>query len=323
MKTLLLFLITALLSSAQLQAQILDNIWELTELNDPNETDSYPWISDDGLRLYFTSDDGFGNNLFYSSRPDLNTDFEPRQLVDSALFSESFSFWFTDDELNVYYSANSLNVGLLHSTRTSTTSAFGASTEINLVGGNVPFLGGPSFTPGGEELYFYNSLGLVKYEYTNDSTYTYVSDISPPTGYDGGVAQLSKNGLELYWAIDPVGTDSSYIYKYDRTAIGDDFLNSVLLNAQINAPVLINNQPSYATAANVLVWVRNDEFSWDGNQLFLAQSSIASVDELSPEPKELVKIVDLLGRETSYVPGVVLIYVYSDGSTVKRFTMKE
>ncbi len=43
-----------------------------------------------------------------------------------------------------------------------------------------------------------------------------------------------------------------------------------------------------------------------------------SIDELFPENKELVKIVDLLGRETKFVPNVPLIYIYSDGSAERK-----
>jgi uncharacterized protein (TIGR02145 family) len=41
--------------------------------------------------------------------------------------------------------------------------------------------------------------------------------------------------------------------------------------------------------------------------------------ELTPVKKELLKIVDLLGRETEFKPNTVLIYVYSDGSTERIF----
>jgi hypothetical protein len=43
-----------------------------------------------------------------------------------------------------------------------------------------------------------------------------------------------------------------------------------------------------------------------------------SIDELLPGDKELVKIVDILGRETKFVPNVPLIYIYSDGSTERK-----
>ena len=44
------------------------------------------------------------------------------------------------------------------------------------------------------------------------------------------------------------------------------------------------------------------------------------LNTLSNQEKELVKIVDQLGRETAFKPNTTLIYVYSDGSTEKVFT---
>lgn len=42
---------------------------------------------------------------------------------------------------------------------------------------------------------------------------------------------------------------------------------------------------------------------------------VTSIQELPSTPKEVVKIVDLLGRETNYTPNTVLIYIYSDGTS--------
>lgn len=45
-----------------------------------------------------------------------------------------------------------------------------------------------------------------------------------------------------------------------------------------------------------------------------------SVDEYTLDKnRELIKIVDLMGRETNEKPNTVLIYVYSDGSTEKKY----
>lgn len=46
------------------------------------------------------------------------------------------------------------------------------------------------------------------------------------------------------------------------------------------------------------------------------------IEENVSSEKKLVKIVDQLGRETSYKPNTALIYVYSDGSTKKVFTIE-
>jgi endonuclease I len=47
--------------------------------------------------------------------------------------------------------------------------------------------------------------------------------------------------------------------------------------------------------------------------------SVANLkDEISKEEVELVKVVNLLGQEVKIQPGVMQLYVYSDGSVVKR-----
>ena len=46
------------------------------------------------------------------------------------------------------------------------------------------------------------------------------------------------------------------------------------------------------------------------------------INETVAKEKVLVKIVDQLGREIDYKPNTTLIYVYSDGSTQKVFTIE-
>ena len=60
-------------------------------------------------------------------------------------------------------------------------------------------------------------------------------------------------------------------------------------------------------------------FSEDCNNLC---STILDVEEISSTPKELIKIVNLMGRETECKPNTVLIYMYSDGTTEKVFKVE-
>jgi hypothetical protein len=48
-----------------------------------------------------------------------------------------------------------------------------------------------------------------------------------------------------------------------------------------------------------------------------------SLDELTPIDAELVKITDLMGRETPFKPNTSLIYIYSDGTIVRVFKIEE
>lgn len=47
------------------------------------------------------------------------------------------------------------------------------------------------------------------------------------------------------------------------------------------------------------------------------------IDEITIGSKELVRIVDVLGRETTLKPNIPLIYIYSDGSTERVMNLEE
>jgi len=49
---------------------------------------------------------------------------------------------------------------------------------------------------------------------------------------------------------------------------------------------------------------------------------VLAVDDFSLQKKELVKIVDILGRETTFKNNHILFYIYSDGSTERKYISK-
>ncbi len=65
---------------------------------------------------------------------------------------------------------------------------------------------------------------------------------------------------------------------------------------------------------NELIYSNTAQWGECGNYYW-----IAGVEELSPMERELIKIVDLMGRETKAKPNTPLIYIYSDGSTEKMY----
>lgn len=317
MKRQLLFLL--FFFSINSYAQILDDVWELDELNVSTEADSYPYLTNDGLRLYYTNSEGGTNNLYFTSRPDLDTDFEPKQLLDNTVFSGVTSCWFTEDELTVYFSSGN---DLYRSERATLSSPFSPSVQITLTGPLNSFIGSVTLTPSGDELYLYTVTNLSRYTFTSANTYTFDSNVDIPLGFEPGGAQLSKDGLELYWTLLPAGMDSSYLFKADRASLGDDFVSPVKMNSFINTGSLHNSQASYASLSNVLVWVRNDNNLWDGNDLYIAQSGSTGINELDNSQKELVKIVDFMGREISFKTNTPMIYIYSDGSTERVYKLE-
>jgi len=58
---------------------------------------------------------------------------------------------------------------------------------------------------------------------------------------------------------------------------------------------------------------------WDNNQwIALKTSNPTSINEIGNIDKKLVKVVDLLGRETEIEINKVLFYIYDDGSVDKK-----
>ena len=70
-------------------------------------------------------------------------------------------------------------------------------------------------------------------------------------------------------------------------------------------------------------WTNIDAQMYFSSYCNNACSSVVGINELSNTPKQLLKIVDLMGRETIYKPNTVLIYVFDDGSAEKVFKMEE
>jgi len=53
-----------------------------------------------------------------------------------------------------------------------------------------------------------------------------------------------------------------------------------------------------------------------------ACSNTSSISELNKTPKQLIKIIDILGREIPFKPNTPLVYVYDDGTVERKVVLK-
>ena len=143
-------------------------------------------------------------------------------------------------------------------------------------------------------------------------------------------------------------TDQLGNILHQDTIVNDDFCNfshSWSLTDTINVTVHFVND-----SANLDAWYTNQGLPLNGNsinclftdQLYWStgastpwgswtfihgnpgvdQNVVLTVGDFSYQKKKLVKIVDILGRETSFKNNHILIYIYSDGSTEKKYINK-
>ena len=175
---------------------------------------------------------------------------------------------------------------------------------------------------------------------TNFDTEIQVSEATAFTGtincYSQNISDLT--GIEAF-------TDLTVLYCYDNQLTSLDVSQNTALTGLFcdgNQLTCLNvkngNNTNFsvfdATANPNLTCIEVDGVAWsNANWLDIdAQMSFSTscanpcaigINELSNSPKQLLKIVDLMGRETPYKPNTVLIYVFDDGSTERVFKMEE
>jgi hypothetical protein len=121
----------------------------------------------------------------------------------------------------------------------------------------------------------------------------------------GDTAYMTINGLInsgldsilcVWYVIDTTGTYQTYMVNYpmiDSTGCYNFQLVVYCYNKSMNYKTMVINQNEYL--------------------------GFAGINELTLNNRELIRVVDMLGRETKLEPNRPLIYVYSDGSKKIRY----
>lgn len=256
-----------------------DTIRALTEIN-TEFADAYPYISPDGLRLYFSQ--GQTSDLYYVSRNSIYELFSNKELLSYNFPYGSFSCWLTNDELEIFYTSF-LGGSIDYSTRSSISDPFSDPVSINLIGIIEDFISGPSLTPDKQELYLFNSTGnstyILKFIESGSLTYTLLDTLDIPSGLNPGPGQLSKDGLKFFVNLCN-DSDTAKLYQFSRNDLNSTFDNPTVLDNNINNPDYFRQiQPSISADENILVWVRNNNGEWDGNDLYIAYGLSTSISK--------------------------------------------
>ncbi|MCA0448072.1 MAG: T9SS type A sorting domain-containing protein [Bacteroidetes bacterium] len=148
-----------------------DMIRPLSELNTPNAGEGYPWISPDGLRLYFSKGMGSKNDLFVSKRQSTNGTFESPSMLDIPLSANrKFAGWLGNDEQELYFTTGTWGDSIMYSIRTNQSdTSFSTPTFLPSLS-QFGFVSGVSLA--GEELYLYNARSqpvILKFQHTATS----------------------------------------------------------------------------------------------------------------------------------------------------------
>lgn len=268
------------------QTEFQDCIWEdvrpLDEIN-TSSADAYPWISPDGLRLYFTQRQGNEDFFMMASRTSIdslfgNIDFLP---VTQILDYSARSCWLTNDELEIFYSVSlSNNSQLYHAVRDSVGAAFSSPTLVQLSGIELDFYAGQSLTQDKSQLFLYANAGtknvyIFNETETNNYSFSHALNFSPAL-----YGQLTKNDLGYY-----VASGGNDLYSSYRNSVDSTFSSFAPLVGQINSSN-IEGQPTFSENEDIMVFIRaNDDF-WTENDLYIAHGQCIPTNIEHTDPYE-------------------------------------
>jgi hypothetical protein len=271
--------------ASAMSINLYDSIRTLSEINNPTNADAYPWISPDGLRLYYTS--GLNSNqVMYTQRPNAASYFVTPTIVPISISSPS-SYWFSADELDVYICTTN---ELYFAHRSSVSSSFNTPVLINLTGATFSFVKEASLNATQDVLFiclFSSSSSIAEFSRTSATSFSFVRNLPIPAGYITSPGQISKDALTIFYGGKNTLGKSS-IFQLTRPTVADTFAISTFQQVQgINdTTILSNGQASMSDNLHYVAFVRNDAPTWAANDLFIGHNgAVTSIFE--PVGKEM------------------------------------
>jgi Secretion system C-terminal sorting domain/WD40-like Beta Propeller Repeat len=300
-------------------------------INTPNNCDAYPYLSDDGLRLYFTSERGGGfGRLYYCSRSSINENFDKPKPLSQSLSDGFYAATFTVDELTIFASKDG---DIYTAKRNSLTDEFKNPAIIKGLAEGRKFA--PSISADGNELIVILDISekdiAVHYRKNASGNFTEVDRFGAPGKTELDPGQFSKDGLSFYASYDVKNMDEKTkkvdldrkvqqkIIRFTRRSLADNFTTIEEVPDELNFQML-NHQPTMNKEETIFVVVNSEEDSWGKNELRLVNlnkedivdSAVALYDcalDIEKIPEDQLILVDT----TSFVCGeekIEIVYEY-------------
>ena len=240
-------------------------------LNDPSATDCFPFITADGLNIYFASGRNGGHaSIFYSKRKNTESYFEAPVLLGDQFDKEFDSPSLTADGLTIYV-MNRTNDKLLKATRKNKAAGFGALTEVKIAKKDKFYA--PCISSTGKQLVitdddsevleFYElsakKIFELKYIYTGMKDEDIIK-----------IGRFADDGLSLYATKTSEGENSTEekIVVLKRKTLTDKFTAYKELLDE-NGKVIINTHAAVCKKGSLLACTNNIGDSWNDNNIKL------------------------------------------------------
>jgi hypothetical protein len=240
----------------------------LTKLvNKPGVADAYPFLSGDGLRLYFTSNrEGGHGRFFLSTTKNTMEPFGEAVVLSKNLTDGYYAGSLTADELTLCM----VKSGKMYiSKRMSKDGEFGE--PVPLKGINEKYHFGPAISPDGNEIIVMltgNRNKFVKiYKKVRETEYRETGELPIPGTDEPGPGQFSKDGLSYYFSFENVKKEVT-IWRYTRRSTNDRFVDLEELPVQINA-LQRNFHPTVSADASIIMHTTSQNDLWEEDDIVL------------------------------------------------------
>ncbi len=240
-----------------------------TTLNDPDAADCFPFITADGLTIYFASGRNGGHaSIFYSTRKNTESHFEVPVLLGNQFDKEFDSPSLTADGLIIYV-MNKTDDKLLNATRKNIAEPFGTLKEVKIARKEKIYA--PCISPDGKQLVItdYDNEVLEFYELSANNIFelNYIhTDIK-----EGDVIKIGRfgdDGLSLYATKVSEGENATQekIVVLERKTLTDKFTTyKELPDEKGNA--IINTHAAVCKNGSILACTNNTGDSWAANNI--------------------------------------------------------
>jgi hypothetical protein len=252
-----------------------DTVRELTEINTPY-ADAHPWISPDGLRLYYTSD-FYINQLVVTERADINSYFGTPTILPIPN-NWGVSYWLSADELDLYF-ADGWYDNLWYSHRNATDLPFSTPWPLDLIGiGEPDYISAQSLNSEQTELFVHiyegDSSKILQFSILDWLLFHYERTLPAPPGFSLIGGQLSRDDLTYFTgAKDTAGKYN--LYQMTRATPSDTFdISTFQLIDGINDTSVFNVFPSMSDNLEWVAFNRAPTGNWEDIDLYLAHDGI-------------------------------------------------
>jgi hypothetical protein len=270
---------------------------ETKALNKSNVADAYPFISGDGLRLYFTSNREGGHGRFFISRRKTVSDpFDEPIVLSKHLTDGYYAGTLTANELELCMSKSG---SVYISKRNNLQSEFGEPVPIKGIKKGYDF--GPAISPDGNEIILTSLVSNGKtvriYKKIEDGMFVDAGELPIPKESVPGPGQFSKDGLSYYFSFEDNENKVS-LWRYSRISVNSGFVDLEKLPVKINA-LQRNFQPTVNNDASIFVYTTSQNNLWEEDDLVLVNDpkmQLADREQFASIVKNNTNTLAVLGK---------------------------